>query len=31
MNMAVGLEVVAGLTLIVITIGLFAFEGKEGE
>ncbi|HHD15857.1 MAG TPA: sodium:proton antiporter [Euryarchaeota archaeon] len=30
MNLAVGIEVIAGLTLIVITMGLFAFEGKEG-
>lgn len=29
MNMAVGLEVVAALTLIIITMGLFAFDGKE--
>jgi hypothetical protein len=31
MNMAVGLEVIAGLTLIVVTMGLFAFAGKEGD
>jgi energy-converting hydrogenase B subunit I len=30
MNMAVGLEVIAGLTLIVVTMGLFAFTGEEG-
>ena len=30
-NLFVGLEVVAGLTLIVVTMGLFAFTGKEGE
>ena len=29
MNMAVGLEVVAALTLIVITMGMFAFMNKE--
>ena len=29
MNLAVGLEVVAALTLIIITMGLFAFDGKE--
>lgn len=29
MNLAVGLEVIAALTLIIITMGLFAFEGKE--
>ncbi len=29
MNIAVGLEVIAALTLIIITMGLFAFEGKE--
>ena len=29
MNMAVGLEVIAALTLIVVTMGLFAFAGKE--
>ncbi len=31
LNLAVGMEVVAALTLIVITMGLFAFDGKEGE
>jgi multicomponent Na+:H+ antiporter subunit B len=32
MNMAVGLEVIAALTLIVVTMGLFAFAGsEEGE
>lgn len=31
MNMAVGLEVIAALTLIVVTMGLFAFAGKEGD
>jgi hypothetical protein len=31
MNIAVGMEVIAGITLIVVTMGLFAFEGKEGE
>jgi multicomponent Na+:H+ antiporter subunit B len=30
MNMAVGLEVIAALTLIIVTMGLFAFAGKEG-
>jgi multicomponent Na+:H+ antiporter subunit B len=30
MNLAVGLEVIAGLTLIIVTMGLFAFDGKEG-
>jgi energy-converting hydrogenase B subunit I len=29
MNMAVGLEVIAALTLIIVTMGLFAFAGKE--
>jgi len=29
MNMSVGLEVIAGLTLIVVTMGIFAFAGKE--
>ncbi len=29
MNLAVGFEVVAALTLIIVTMGLFAFEGKE--
>jgi multicomponent Na+:H+ antiporter subunit B len=29
MNMAVGLEVIAALTLIVITMGMFAFMNKE--
>jgi multicomponent Na+:H+ antiporter subunit B len=29
MNIAVGLEVIAALTLIVVTMGLFAFAGKE--
>ncbi|MGA1821045.1 MAG: hydrogen gas-evolving membrane-bound hydrogenase subunit E [Thermoplasmatota archaeon] len=31
MNIAVGMEVIAGITLIIVTMGLFAFEGKEGE
>lgn len=31
MNVSVGIEVVAGLTLVVIIMGLFAFEGKEDE
>lgn len=31
MNIAVGMEVIAGLTMIIVTMGLFAFEGKEGE
>ncbi|MFW3146492.1 MAG: MnhB domain-containing protein [Thermoplasmatota archaeon] len=30
MNLAVGLEVIAALTLIVVVMGLFAFKGKEG-
>ncbi|MEA3559011.1 MAG: MnhB domain-containing protein [Candidatus Thermoplasmatota archaeon] len=30
MNMAVGLEVIAALTLIVITIGMFASTNREG-
>jgi hypothetical protein len=30
MNLAVGLEVIAALTLIIVTMGLFAFDGKEG-
>jgi len=30
-NLFVGLEVIAGLTLIAVTMGLFAFAGKEGE
>lgn len=30
MNIAVGLEVIAGLTLIVVAMGLFAFTGREG-
>lgn len=29
MNIAVGLEVIAALTLIIVTMGLFAFTGKE--
>ena len=29
MNLAVGLEVIAALTLIIVTMGLFAFDGKE--
>lgn len=29
MNIAVGLEVIAALTLIIVTMGLFAFAGKE--
>ncbi|MGA1820734.1 MAG: MnhB domain-containing protein [Thermoplasmatota archaeon] len=29
MNMSVGLEVIAGLTLIIVTMGIFAFAGKE--
>jgi multicomponent Na+:H+ antiporter subunit B len=31
MNLSVGLEVVAGLTLVIVTMGLFAFVNKEGE
>lgn len=31
LNIFVGMEVVAALTLIIITMGLFAFDGKEGE
>lgn len=31
LNIFVGMEVLAALTLIVITMGLFAFDGKEGE
>ncbi|MDG6225806.1 MAG: MnhB domain-containing protein [Candidatus Thermoplasmatota archaeon] len=31
LNMFVGLEVVSGLTLIVVTLGLFAFSGKEDD
>ena len=30
MNLSVGLEVIAALTLIVVTMGLFAFAGREG-
>ena len=30
MNMSVGLEVIAGLTLIIVTMGVFAFAGEEG-
>ncbi|MBN1389741.1 MAG: sodium:proton antiporter [Candidatus Thermoplasmatota archaeon] len=30
MNISVGLEVIAGLTLIIVAMGLFAFTGKEG-
>jgi multicomponent Na+:H+ antiporter subunit B len=29
MNLSVGLEVIAALTLIIVTMGLFAFAGKE--
>ncbi|MCU0798771.1 MAG: sodium:proton antiporter [Candidatus Thermoplasmatota archaeon] len=31
MNIAVGLEVVVGITLVVVAMGLFSFAGKEGE
>jgi len=31
MNLFVGFEVLAALTLIVVVLGLFAFKGKEGD
>lgn len=31
MNLAVGLEVIAALTLIIVTMGIFAFDRKEGS
>lgn len=31
MNLAVGLEVVVGLTLVILAMGLFAFSNKEVE
>ena len=31
MNLSVGIEVVAGLTLVIVTMGLFAFKGEEEE
>ena len=31
MNMSVGIEVVAALTLIIVALAAFSFDGKEGE